>query len=159
MNTSIKNSPKHSIDTTSTTSWKEMTSKGDNPDSRNLERLGSLDKTQPIVVLNFFKFRDIAVYPDNYSKRKISGRMAYSKYSRVPQKFFPIYGMEIMVGGNFISSIVGDDSDWDSYAFVKYPSFEILEMMTTSKIYQDVLIHREAALEKTDVFISSPFKE
>ena len=160
MNTSIKNSPKQTIDTTSTTSFEEMASKADNSNTRNLERLRSLDKTQPIVVLNFFKFRDIAVYPDGYSKRKISGQMAYSKYTRVPQKFFPIYGMEIMVGGNFISSIVGDnDSDWDSYAFVKYPSLEILEMMTSSRIYQDVIIHREAALEKTDVFISSPFKE
>lgn len=157
MNASFKTPSKSSIDTTPSTNL-DMASKVDNPDSR--ERLRSRDKTQPIVVLNFFKFRDIATYPDNYRKNKISGQMAYSRYARVPQKFFPIYAMEIIVGGNFISSIVGDnDSDWDSYAFVKYPSLEVLEMMTSTKIYQEALIHREAALENPVVYISSPFKE
>ena len=158
MNASFKTPSKSSIDTTPSTNLIDMASRVDNPDS--VKELRSRDKTQPIVVLNFFKFRDIAAYPDNNRKRKISGQKAYNKYARVPQKFFPIYGMEIMVGGNFISSIVGDNnSDWDSYAFVKYPSLEILEMMTSTKIYQEALIHREAALENPVVYISSPHRE
>jgi len=158
MNASFKTPLKSSIDTTPSTNFEDLTSMGVNPDSR--ERLQARDKTKPIVVLNFFKFRDIALYPDNYGKRKISGQMAYSKYTRIPMKFFRIYGMEIMVGGNFISSIVGKtESKWDSYAFAKYPSLEVLQMMASTKIYREVLIHREAALENPVVYISSPDKE
>ncbi len=158
MNTSFKTPLKSSIDTTPSTNFEDLTSMGVNPDSR--ERLQARDKTKPIVVLNFYKFRDIALYPDNYGKRKISGQMAYSKYTKIPLKFFSIYGMEIMVGGNFISSIVGKtESKWDSYAFVRYPSLEVLQMMASTKIYREVLIHREAALENPVVYISLPSKE
>jgi len=157
MNKSFKKPSKASPDTTPSTTL-EIASRVINPESR--ARLRARDKTQPIVVLNFFKFRDIATYPDNYSKRKISGQMAYNKYARIPQKFFPVYGIEIMVGGNFKSSIVGEtESAWDSYAFVRYPSLEVLEMMTSTKIYQEALIHREAALENPVVYISSTVKK
>ena len=69
MNTSFKTPLKSSIDTTPSTNLEDLTTMGVSPDSR--ERLQARDKTKPIVVLNFYKFRDVALYPDNYSKRKI----------------------------------------------------------------------------------------
>jgi uncharacterized protein (DUF1330 family) len=158
INETFENSPKHSQDDISRASSEEFGSRMDNPDLT--EQLLSKDKTQPIVVLNFYKFRDIAAYPDNYTKRKITGQIAYNRYTRVVQKFFPIFGVKIIVAGEFISSILGDiESDWDSYAFVRYPSLEVLERMTNSKIYQKAFIHREAALENPVVYISSTIKE
>jgi len=75
-------------------------------------------------------------------------------------KFFSIYDMEQMVVGNVISSIVGkNESKWESYAFVRYPSFEMWQMMTSAKIYQEVLIHREAALEHPVLYMCLASKE
>jgi hypothetical protein len=65
-----------------------------------------------------------------------------------------------MIGGNFISSIVGTtESKWESYVFVRYPSLEMWWMMITSKIYQDGYFHREAALENPVLYLTLASKE
>ena len=75
-------------------------------------------------------------------------------------KFFSLYDMEQMVTGNVISSIVGkNESKWESYTFVRYPSFEMWQMMIQAKIYQEVLIHREAALEHPVLYMCLASKE
>lgn len=160
VNDSFKNSPHSSEDTTSVTSYDEMaaTSDVDDPGSiRRFERLRSLDSTKPLLAINFFKFYDIAVYPEDYdaNKRKISGRKNYEKYSRIVQKYLPMYGIQILSTGKFLSPIMGKyDSDWDDYAFVLYPSIDTLEKMTTSKVYREGYVHRMASLKKTNVYLS-----
>ncbi len=159
-NESFKNSQLSSEDTASVTSYEELaaTSDIDVPRMlRGVERLRSLEQTKPILAINFFKYHDFAVYPEDYEgkKRKISGKKNYNKYGRIVQKFMPLYGIQILNAGDFLSLVMGDyEADWDGYAFVIYPSINILEKMTTSKVYLEVAVHRNASLKKSNVYIS-----
>ncbi|MCQ1060393.1 DUF1330 domain-containing protein [Photobacterium sp. ZSDE20] len=87
------------------------------PSDKQIERLGNESDSGEIHLLNLFKFREKAVYPDG-RKTTLSGKEAYEV-----------------------------DELWDAFVIVKYPSRKALLEMTSSEEFLALKAHREAGLE------------
>lgn len=113
---------------------------------------------QTIVILNFLKYLTKAKYSDEEIK---AGRDAYKAYGRKFITFLGKYGGRLEYGGKIKSNIVDviQPFDFDSFTFVKYPSFEKMFKMLFGDKWQEASKHRTAALEDSTVLKVKPYKE
>ena len=106
----------------------------------------NVPKGVPVVMLNMLRFRETAAYPDE--RPAVSGRQAYAQYSEVAFKIVEKLGGSLVWFGEAKGSAIGPpDEDWDHIFLVRYPSIEAFMEMIRSAAYQDILVHRSAALE------------
>jgi uncharacterized protein (DUF1330 family) len=98
--------------------------------------------SQPIVMLNLLKFRDLADYAAGGT-----GREAYERYS---QAVLPLLlkagGKPLWLGEARAGVIVPDGESWDEVLLVHYPSRAAFLQMVKSDAYQRIMHHRTAAL-------------
>jgi hypothetical protein len=169
--------PQAAIDRVNKMSYKESSvdiTKGDNievneePGGIGLNRMQyelllQRDKNTPIVLLNIVKYHDIAKYPESYDgKKNITGKEAYKLYGLNSAKIqgMPMVNVTMDLAGENLATIVGNNEpDWEHYFFARYPSLEHLLNMWTSKVYQQGVIHRTAALEKSYVWAITPYED
>lgn len=91
------------------------------------------------------KFREVAEYPDGGAK--VSGREAYACYRQAASKLVAEVGGGPVWSGDVKASIIAPaGEDWDEVFLVRYLSIEKFLQMIGSQAYQDVVIHRSAAL-------------
>ena len=126
------------------------------PTSNQMETLLQRDQNIPVVMLNYLKFRDVAIYPDDFKgKRYKSGREAYQKYGQRDS-----HNNQIDIFGNYKSTIVGEDEpNWNNYVFVRYPSVKDFIGMIATKSYQASSTQRSAGLENTILLSITPYDE
>ena len=126
------------------------------PTPNQMETLLQRDQIIPVVMLNYLKFRDVAVYPDDYKgKRYKTGREAYQIYGQRDS-----HNNQIDIFGNYKSTIVGEDElNWNNYVFVRYPSVKKFIEMISTKSYQDSSTQRSAGLENTILLSITPYDE
>ena len=106
----------------------------------------SVPKGVPVVMLNMLRFRELAAYPDG--RPAISGRAAYAKYSTEASKQVAKAGGSLVWIGDAQGSVIGPpDEQWDQIFLVRYPSIEMFIRMINSAAYQDIVVHRTAALK------------
>ncbi len=113
---------------------------------------------QTIVILNFLKYLTKANYSDEELK---AGRDAYKEYGRKFITFLGKFGGRLEYGGKIKSNIVDvtQSFDFDTFTFVKYPSFEKMFEMLFGEKWQGASKHRTAALEDSTVLKVKPYEE
>ena len=126
------------------------------PTPNQVEILLQRDQNIPVVMLNYLKFRDLAVYPDDFKgKRYKTGRQAYQKYGQRDS-----HNNQLDIFGNYKSTIVGEDEpNWDNFVFVRYPSVKDFIGMLTTKSYQNSSEQRSAGLENTILLSITPYDD
>ena len=102
---------------------------------------------EPIFMLNLLKFKAKAEYKDR-RKTDLTGRQAYALYGSGFDTVMAPLGTEIIYSGDIRGFLIGfGEDDWDSVALIKYPSTDVMLDMFRNESYQEIQIHREAALE------------
>lgn len=126
------------------------------PTPNQIEKINQRDQTIPVVMLNYIKHRDIAIYPDDFKgKRYKTGTEAYRAYGQ--------HGLQVQtldIFGKYKSPIVGEgEPNWELFVFVRYPSVKEFIGMISTKRYQDSTIQRNAGLENTILLAITPYDE
>ena len=118
------------------------------PTADQLERLiADAEKPGPIVMINLLRFRDAADYPAGFDAEPCSGRDAYMRYGMHVLPMLTAVGGRIHWAGDARMTVIGPDEErWDEAILVEYPSRQAFLMMVSSPEYQQIAIHRTAAL-------------
>lgn len=148
------------IDRNTMKRWNKTVSVGSTPNFKQMSEFLKRDRSKRVQMLNLLKFRDTALYPQGYKGKQLTGNRAYSIYGKIANRCLKILGCFLELAGSIDSIVVGnEDSDWNFVGFVHYRSMNSLVKYTSSKVFQDIQIHREAGMEKTKVYAISPYEE
>ncbi len=134
---------------------------GTAPNIAGFNKLLKKDRNLPMVIINLIKYRDIALYPEGYNGKPISGKKAYYIYGRLALKYNGKLGNRPIFSGDFKSTLFNnsvEDPDWDDIVILNYISVSSFFEYASTKIVIKSHIHREAGLEKTNVYPSFPYK-
>ncbi len=134
---------------------------GTAPNMAGFNKLLKKDKNLPMVIINLLKYRDIALYPEGYNGKPISGKKAYYIYGRYAIKYNAKLGNRPIFSCDAKSTLFNnseEDPDWNSMVILNYISVSsFFEYASTKIVIKKGHIHREAGLEKTNVYTSFPY--
>ncbi|PSW10842.1 DUF1330 domain-containing protein [Photobacterium rosenbergii] len=117
------------------------------PSDSQVERLSNDPDSGEIHLLNLFRFKEKAIYPDG-RETTLTGKEAYKLYGKPMLEVLDKYGAEVVFYSDITGLIIGEvDELWDAFVIVKYPSRQALLDMTSSEEFKTLSIHREAGLE------------
>ena len=117
------------------------------PSDKQMERLNNEPESGEIHLLNLFRFKEKAVYPDG-RESTLTGKEAYELYGKPMLEVLDKYDAEVVFYSEITGLIIGEvDELWDAFVIVKYPSRQALLDMTSSEEFKALSIHREAGLE------------
>jgi len=106
---------------------------------------------KPVTLINFFKLRPKASYPDGVAKA--SGQEAFSSYAAVSVPAMERAGGRFLYVGPFQGMFLGENEDWDIVAIGAYPDLESLTALYSDETYRDAFHHRTAACAHQKVLI------
>lgn len=106
---------------------------------------------KPVTLINFFKLRDRADYPEG--TKGASGQEAFSSYAAVSIPAMERAGGRFLYVGPFHGMFLGNDEDWDIVAIGTYPDLKALTALYSDESYRGAFHHRTAACEKQKVLI------
>ena len=114
------------------------------PERDQFDSFKALPRDQPIMMLNFLRFRDKAVYEDG---REATGSEAYAAYGRESGPIFRRVGGEIIWRGKQELMVIGPkDKHWDLIFVARYPTAGAFLEMVTDPVYRSAVKHRQAAV-------------
>ena len=114
------------------------------PERDQFEAFKILPRDQPILMLNFLRFREKAAYPDG---RAATGAEAYAAYGRDSGPIFRRVGGEIVWRAQPELMLIGPpDKQWDLIFVARYPSAGAFLEMVTDPDYREAVKHRQAAV-------------
>ncbi|WP_405232577.1 DUF1330 domain-containing protein [Lentisalinibacter salinarum] len=114
------------------------------PERDQFEAFKDLPRDQPILMLNFLRFRDKAAYPDG---REATGAEAYAAYGRDSGPIFRRVGGEIVWRAKQELMVIGpSDKHWDLVFVARYPTAGAFLEMVTDPDYREAVKHRQAAV-------------
>jgi hypothetical protein len=157
---------KDSIDMTQSDRWKNPIGSPNSPSAEQVNLIKQKYTKIPIAIVNMMKYKDIAVYPEDYKGKTgkrgkiFTGREAYERYANKSMKKMGKSGGQIIALGNFDTVAAGDeDTDWDTFTNVLYPSFEVFIETFNVEDFESELIDRDAGLEKSKISVASTYEE
>ncbi|MBO6557916.1 MAG: DUF1330 domain-containing protein [Pseudomonadales bacterium] len=102
---------------------------------------------EPIQMLNLLKFKDVAHYEEAHSA-DLSGQQAYELYAAGFRRVMEPKGCRVLYSGDARGFLIGEgEGEWDAAMLIEYPSTQVMLDMFRDEAYQEVHIHRVAALE------------
>ena len=111
----------------------------------------------PVTMLNLLRYRERAVYPDDYDAEPCSGREAYQRYGAVAGALVgEAGGRPIWMGSANDAFIAPEGETWDDVVLVYYPSRKHFIDMIESAEYQAAKPHRTAVLEDSRLIETTP---
>jgi len=114
------------------------------PERDQFDAFKDLPRDQPVLMLNFLRFRDKAAYPDG---REATGAEAYAAYGRDSGPIFRRVGGEIVWRAKPELMVIGpSDKQWDLVFVARYPTAGAFLEMVTDPDYQKAVKHRQAAV-------------
>ncbi len=130
------------------------------PDESQMKIARAQDLDEPLFVYNLNKYRPLAKYKNsNDGGKKISGKEAYDRYSKIAgfellrRGAFPVYGGKpVCVFSNREDCMLADR--WDHFIFVRYPQRRNLLAMIESDEFHKGEVHRDAGLERVAIFMA-----
>jgi len=132
------------------------------PNMAGFNKLFKKDRNLPMAMINLIKYRDIALYPEGYSGKPISGKKAYYIYGRLAIKYNARLGNRPTFSCDAKSTLFNnseEDPDWDTMVILNYVSVSsFFEYASTKIVVKKGHIHREAGLEKTNIYSSFPYE-
>ncbi len=166
INTILKAHAKGSIDMTQGDRFLNSIGSPNSPSAEQLNRIRQRDTKKPVAIVNMMKYKEVAVYPEDYKGRTskkgrpFTGREAYERYANTSMKKMGKSGGQIIVLGNFNAVVAGDeDSDWDTFTNVLYPSLDVFIETFNVEDFESELIDRDAGLEKSKISVASTYEE
>jgi uncharacterized protein (DUF1330 family) len=120
------------------------------PTRDQFDAFKSLDRDQPIEMLNLVKLRDRARYPADHplAAENLSGEDAYALYGRDSGPVFQKVGGSILWRGSFETMLIGPtDERWDHVFIARYPTAHAFMAMVTDPDYRKAVVHRQSAVE------------
>ncbi|MEQ8815109.1 MAG: DUF1330 domain-containing protein [Thalassobaculum sp.] len=111
----------------------------------------------PITLINFFKLRPVADYPDNSAEASngLSGQAAFDRYAEVSVPAMQRAGGRFLLVGPFEGSFLGTPEDWDLVAVGSYPNTRAFLALYTDPDYRAAFRHRTAACARQKVMVCS----
>lgn len=129
------------------------------PDRAQFEAFKALDRDQPIEMLNLVRFRAKAVYPDGHSLAiaGLTGAEAYRNYGSETAPIIARLGATILWRGRFETTLIGpEDEAWGAVFIARYPTAHAFLEMVTDPLYQQAVVHRQAAVETSRLIRCTP---
>jgi len=114
------------------------------PTRQQFDAFKKLPRDTPIMMLNLVRLHDEAQYPDG---RKATGAQAYKSYGEETAHIFQRLGGEIIWRGKPECVLTGPlDEAWDIAFIARYPNAGAFFAMVKDEEYQQLVIHRQAAV-------------
>lgn len=129
------------------------------PERAQFELFKSLDRNQPIEMLNLVRFRERAEYPADHplARAELSGAEAYANYGRDTSAIIARLGASIVWRGTFQSVLIGPEGEtWDEMFVARYPTAHAFLDMVTDPDYRKAVVHRQAAVLTSRLIRTSP---
>ena len=109
----------------------------------------------PVWMVNLMKYKERAEYADGSDGGR-SGREADDEYT--PTGPLKAVGAKIVYVAEVDATPLGDGTQWDRVAIVKYPTRRAFIEMQERKDFQDKHVHKEAGMDKTFVIGCQPME-
>jgi uncharacterized protein (DUF1330 family) len=130
------------------------------PDENQMKVARSQNLDEPLFVYNLNKYKPVADYKDvDAGAKKISGRDAYNRYSKIAgfellrRGAYPVYGGKpLCLFGSLEDCMLADR--WDHFIFVRYPQRRNLLATIESDEFHKGQVHRDAGLERVAIFMA-----
>jgi len=115
------------------------------PTAEQTEQLMQIPEDQPVVMINLLRFKQ----PD--------GAGHYERYAREVQPHLDRVGAGPIYAGTADALAIGEGLQpwWDAIIVVYYPTRQAFFDMATGEGYAEVHEHRAAALERTELIVTS----
>ncbi|MFN8160735.1 MAG: DUF1330 domain-containing protein [Solirubrobacterales bacterium] len=123
------------------------------PSGEQVKRLASSTDTEPIVMVNLLRFKEVADGVD--AEDGISGEEAYGRYGAGVAPYLQAAGGRILAAVRCEEGVIGpEEGDWDMVILAAYPSRQAFLEMVSDPGYQEVHRHRAAALADSRLILS-----
>lgn len=129
---------------------------GLNPDRAQLRSLLQSGHEGPLQFVNLLAYRDEAAYPDGHelATAGLSGAAAYGRYGVIALDHVTRRGGILTFYNDVLQVLIGPAAPWDQIAVMQYPSVEAFVDMIRDPGYQAGLVHRDAGLAETEIFVT-----
>lgn len=115
-----------------------------------LRALESAGDTGPVALVNYFKLRTQARYPEG-TDEPVAGWEALMRYSETSGERLAAVGGHFLVQGAALGNLFGEGEDWDVVVVGNYPHARaVLELLQDDE-YRNAYVHRRAAVERQRV--------
>jgi hypothetical protein len=111
------------------------------------------DDARPMWALNLMKYRELAAYEDGRAS-SISGWEADDLYK--PDEPLRQVGADIALIAPVLHHVEGDGTRWDRVAIARYPSRKAMLEMHQLPEFQELHVHKDAAMAFTIVTATFP---
>ncbi|MEM7089131.1 MAG: DUF1330 domain-containing protein [Pseudomonadota bacterium] len=131
------------------------------PERAQFEAFKALDRDHPIEMLNLVKFRPIALYPKEHAlfDAALTGAQAYHRYGVETAPIIKRLGASILWRGAYQTTLIGPDAEtWDAVFIAHYPTAHAFLEMVTDPVYQQAVVHRQAAVETSRLVRCAPLQ-
>ncbi len=126
------------------------------PDKNGIAEFAREKRTTPIMMLNFLRYRELAVYPIGTAGDKVSGRVAYGRYGAAVTPLLERVGARVLWAVPCEQVVIGDPEErCDDVVAVWYPNRGAFFKLIESAEYQAASVHRDAALERGSLYACS----
>jgi len=127
-------------------------SDGTAPSERQWAALFDRDPDAPVTLVNFFKMRDAADYPED-EEEDGTGQEAFDRYAAVSVPSMKAAGGTFLMVGPAAGAFCGPEEDWDLVVVGAYPDIHALFRLFENPAYQTCYRHRTAACAKQKVIV------
>jgi uncharacterized protein (DUF1330 family) len=107
-------------------------------------------------MINLLRYRAEAAYAPRSGAEPCSGREAYQRYGIGVMPLVAEAGGRMFWLGSVKQTVVGPDAEeWDDAVLVQYPSRKAFLGMLSRSAYQEIAIHRTAALADSRLILTA----
>lgn len=117
--------------------------------SRLPQALALIPPNTPITVINLLKFNQQTNYPDGAEHENCAGDKAYNeRYLQHAKQKISEVGGNILYDGAVYAEMIGETTNyWNRVLLIRYPSIANFMKMVSTPEYQELRVHRAAALD------------
>jgi hypothetical protein len=144
----------------------ESISGGVNPTVEQFDAFKGSSQHTTIHMFNLLKFvPEVSIKGlTKTSDKTTSGKSLYGElYAPVACQCIFRLGGRIVALGRYKFTLIGQGGDpssdlWDEIAIAEYPGRSAFLRMLSNDLYQKAVVHREAALDRTELWATTPLK-
>ena len=128
------------------------------PSEQQLVDLLNLPDKGPYHFVNLLKFKEKADYPSDHplAEKDLSGERAYNIYGMAALEHVTKRGGRLITSNNVVTTVIGESNNWDKVATMEYQTVNAFIDMLCDPDYQSELLHRDAGLLDTQLFVTKP---
>ena len=128
------------------------------PTAKQLEALLGGEQEGPFHFVNLLRFKEAAEYPADHALagESISGADAYNRYGVVALQHVTRRGGRLVTLNAVQQQVIGASPGWHQVATMEYRNIQAFIDMVSDPEYREALVHREAGLEATEVYVTRP---